>query len=124
MPTILVVDDEPNIRQFLRSALEGAGYEVSEAANGKEAMAQIRRMTFDLAIIDLVMPEQDGLETLRILKREFPVLRTIVISGFFAGSELDRHFRMAELLGARACLAKPLSVQIVLETVRMILDAP
>ena len=70
------------------------------------------------------MREQDGLETLRILKREFPALRTIVISGFFAGPELTKHFRMAELLGARASLAKPLSVQIVLDTVRMVLDAP
>ena len=123
MPSILVVDDEPAIRQFLRSALEEAGYEVSEAANGKEAMAQIRRVTFDLAIIDLVMPEQDGLETLRDLKREFPALRTIAISGSFGGCELDTHLRIAELLGARASLRKPLSVQILLETVRRVLDA-
>jgi len=124
MASILVVDDAPAIRQFLRSALEGAGYKVSEAANGKEATAQIRQVTFDLAIIDLVMPEQDGLETLRALKRELPAFRTIAISGAFAGPELHAHLRMAELLGARASLPKPLSIQLVLETVSKVLGAP
>src|SRR5258706_118632 len=61
MPSILVADDEDGIRQFLRRVLESAGYEVSEASNGREAMAQVRQRTFDLAIIDLVMPEQEGL---------------------------------------------------------------
>jgi len=77
-------------------------------------------MIFDLAIIDFVMPEQDGRETLRALKRELPALRTIAIPGSFAGSERNRYLSMAARLGASVSLPKPLSVRIVLETVRTV----
>ena len=61
---ILVADDEPGVRSFLRKVLEGAGYEVMEAANGKEALQKVRAGGVDMLITDLVMPEQEGIETI------------------------------------------------------------
>ncbi|HYM11104.1 MAG TPA: response regulator, partial [Bryobacterales bacterium] len=92
-----------------------------EATNGKEAMEQIRRTAFDLAIMDIIMPEQDGIETIRTLKTEQPGLKVIVISGAFSGSDLAIYLRTGELLGATASLQKPVSAPAVLETVRRVL---
>ena len=65
MPSILVVDDEADVRHFLRLVLERAGYEVLEASNGKEAIEEIRRKTLNLVITALFMPVQEGFETIR-----------------------------------------------------------
>jgi two-component system, cell cycle sensor histidine kinase and response regulator CckA len=108
---ILVVDDEPGIRKFLRNLLTGAGYQVLEAANGKEAMLQVKTAPVDLAIMDLVMPEQEGLETIQAFRRTMPQLKIIAISGQFAGALL----RAAERLGAHASLPKPIQPQELLD---------
>ena len=72
MPSILVVDDEDQIRQLLRETFEQAGYHVTEARDGKEALQQYRLAPADLVIMDILMPDQDGLETTATLRREFP----------------------------------------------------
>jgi len=123
MASILIADDEAGIRQFLRIVLEGGGHRVWEASNGKEAAALNRRAKLDLAIIDLVMPEQEGLETIQALKREHPGLRIIAMSGAFAGVQLSAMLRIAQMLGANASLTKPFSADTVLETVLGVLDS-
>jgi CheY-like chemotaxis protein len=102
--TILVVDDEPAIRNFLRKVLADASYHVLEADNGIEAVRQVETSEVDLVITDLAMPKQEGIETIRILRRTRPRLRIIAMSGVFAGPLLQA----AELLGAQATLAKPI----------------
>ena len=72
MPSVLVVDDENQIRRLVRETLEQAGYHVTEARDGTEALQQYRLAPADLVIIDILMPNQDGLETTVALRREFP----------------------------------------------------
>jgi CheY-like chemotaxis protein len=100
---ILVVDDEPGVRHSLRKFLTGAGYEVLEAANGIEAVEQVRLSAVDVVLLDLVMPEREGLETLRIFRKEHPGLKVIAMSGQFPDL-----LRAAELLGAVASMPKPI----------------
>jgi PAS domain S-box-containing protein len=102
---ILVVDDEAGVRGFLCRALREAGYEVTEAADGKQALRQALAGGVDLVITDLVMPEQEGIETIRALRRDMPGVRIIAISGAFDG----RFLETARILGADAVLSKPVS---------------
>jgi PAS domain S-box-containing protein len=110
--TILVVDDEAGVRNFLRKVLTGVSYNVLEAENGKQAVNQIETSEVDLLIIDLAMPEQEGIETIRILRQVRPGLRIIAMSGEFAGQ-----LRVAEYLGAQASLSKPIRPDELLEAV-------
>ena len=114
---ILVADDEAGVRHFLRAVLEDGGYEVSEAADGKQALQQARAGHLDLVITDLVMPEQEGIETIQALRREMPGVGIIAISGAFGGQFL----KTAQLLGADAVLSKPVSTELLLATVAEVL---
>jgi PAS domain S-box-containing protein len=100
---ILVTDDDAAVRAFLRVVLEGGGYQVTEAADGKQALEAVRAGRVDLVITDLVMPEQEGIETIRTLRKEVPGMGIIAISGAFNG----RFLRTARMLGADVALAKP-----------------
>jgi PAS domain S-box-containing protein len=116
---VVVADDEAGVRSFLRMALEHGGYEVTEAADGKQALKQALVQQVDLVITDLVMPEQEGIETIQALRRVVPGVKIIAISGAFHGQFL----RTAQLLGADAVLTKPLSVELLLTTVSEVLKA-
>jgi hypothetical protein len=101
---ILVVDDEPESRHFLRKVLTGASYQVLEAENGREAVRQIETSSIDLVIMDLAMAEQEGIETIQVLLRVRPQLKVIAVSASFAGLLLQ----VGEQLGAVASFAKPI----------------
>jgi CheY-like chemotaxis protein len=103
--TILVVDDEESVRGFFQQVLAGAGFEVVVARDGAEALKKARERRFDLLLTDLVMPEQEGLEIIRILRKERPDLKVVAVSGAFGGTFL----KTAQLLGANATLLKPVS---------------
>ena len=115
---ILVVDDEEGVRSYLRMVLEEAGYAVSEAADGKEALQQALQEPPALVITDLVMPEQEGIETIRALRRSLPHLAIVAISGAFGGQFLNT----AKILGADAILDKPLRADALLAKVSEILS--
>jgi DNA-binding NtrC family response regulator len=115
MATILIIDDEEIIRILLRSALEAEGYEVTEAANGREGLELYRQRPTDLVITDIVMPELNGLDMLLELTREFLHAKVIAISG--AGEEKNV-LDVAKLLGARQTLQKPFSMPRLLDAVR------
>src|SRR3569832_2810743 len=76
MPRILIADDEPNIREVISSALERAGFGVATARNGSEALQQVRRGPIDLIVLDIGMPEMDGLEVCRQIRKtsDVPIL--------------------------------------------------
>jgi DNA-binding response OmpR family regulator len=114
---ILVADDEAGVRGFLRKVLERGGYGVAEAAGGKQALQQARAEPVDLVITDLVMPEQEGIETILALRQEMPGIGIIAISGRFEGPYL----KMAASLGADAVLAKPVSAELLLAKVAEVL---
>ena len=119
MATILIIDDEEIIRVLLRSALEAEGYEVTEAANGREGLELYRQRPTDLVITDIVMPELNGLDMLLELTHEFLHAKVIAISG--AGEEKNV-LDVAKLLGARQTFQKPFSIPHLLDAVRYELE--
>ena len=100
---ILVVDDEPQIRSMLRESLTRAGFDVSEASDGKEAIEILRKSSFDVVVADILMPEKDGLEVIMYLQRESPLTKCVAMS-----SPSNRVFlQSAQLLGATRVVEKP-----------------
>ncbi|MDY6986788.1 MAG: response regulator [Thermodesulfobacteriota bacterium] len=106
MARILVIDDETQIRAMLRRTLERAGYEVVEAPDGKEGMRLFHEKPADLVITDLIMPEMEGIQTIVELKRDFPAVKIIAISG---GGLMpaDSCLEAAKPLGAIHAFRKP-----------------
>jgi CheY-like chemotaxis protein len=116
--TVLIVDDEDSVRRFLRHALTSAGYAVLEASNGRQALLQLTvSPAVELVITDLVMPEQEGLETIRELRALRPQLKIIAISGALDGSLLQA----VETFGAIKSLPKPIDRDKLLDAVRQAL---
>jgi CheY-like chemotaxis protein len=108
MASVLVVDDEPAIRELLRLILERDGHAVTEAANGRKAMRALREAAVDLVITDIIMPEQEGMETISEIRRLWPDIKIIAMSG--GGRRLSMDFLpMAERLGADLTIEKPFS---------------
>jgi len=81
MARILIIDDESQIRSMLRLMLERVGYEVDEAPDGLEGIRQYREDPADLIITDLIMPNKDGIGMIIDLKKEFPKVKIIAMSG-------------------------------------------
>src|SRR5512134_1606078 len=107
MATILIIDDEEPIRALLRTTLEAAGHEVTEAANGRIGLERYRHRPTDLVITDILMPELNGLDMLLELTREFLHAKVIAISGARGEQNV---LDVAKLLGARRTLQKPFSM--------------
>ena len=121
MKHIMVVDDDEAIRNLLKTILEREGYEVSAAADGKEAIRLFRRNPSDLIITDIIMPQQEGLKTISDLRREHPAVRIIAISGggqYGLGEYLD----VATALGADQTFAKPFDRLELVKAVRKLLS--
>ena len=118
MPSILVVDDEAQIRRLIHETLEQAGYHVTEARDGKEALQQYRLAPADLVIMDILMPDQDGLETTVALRREFPNVKIIAITGGSDMIGILTFLDVAKMLGAHSMLQKPFDMKTLLDTVQ------
>jgi CheY-like chemotaxis protein len=118
MSSILVVDDEDQVRRLICETLERAGYHVTKARDGKEALHQYRLAPADLVIMDLLMPDQDGLETTVALQREFPDVKIIVISGGSDMIGILNCLDVAKMLGAHRTLQKPFEMKTLLEAVQ------
>jgi len=117
MPSVLVVDDQDQVRQLIREALEQAGYEVEEARDGKEGLERYRARSADLVIMDILMPDQDGLEGIMRLRREFPNSRVIAMTGGSEAIGVVNFLDVAKMLGARRTLQKPFELKVLLDTV-------
>ena len=114
--TILIVDDEPRIRDFVRMNLELEHYHVVEASNGLEALDQLREHLPDLVVLDVMMPEMDGFETLRSI-REVSTVPVIMLT--VRQNEQDRIHGLD--LGADDYIAKPFSPRELLSRIRALL---
>lgn len=121
MAKILIIDDEEQVRLYLRTILEPEGHEVVEAGNGKIGLQLYREEPADLIITDIFMPEKEGLETIMELRRDYPEVKIIVISGGGNRANLDV-LPMARRFGALRTLAKPFTRQDMLSAVRDALD--
>jgi DNA-binding response OmpR family regulator len=100
----LVIDDDEAMRLALAGTLKASGYDVATAADGAAGLVQYRSAPADLVIVDLYMPGKEGLETLVQLRREFPNVVVIAMSG---NRNLGLMLRAAERLGAVQTIAKP-----------------
>jgi DNA-binding response OmpR family regulator len=108
------VDDEEPIRRLLSYILQDEGYEVLSCGDGSAAEQIALEKHVDLVITDLVMPGQEGLETIQALRKKRPELKIVAISGAFDGTFL----RAAKLMGACITLRKPLTPDEVVKAVR------
>ncbi len=116
---ILVVDDEPDIRDVVRLTLESEGYEVHEAADGEEALEQIRRMNPHLILLDFKMPQMDGPQVCRTLKKDL-LLQHLPIIMLTSKTEVSDKVEGIES-GADDYLTKPFDPHELLARVRMVL---
>jgi CheY-like chemotaxis protein len=123
MPSVLIVDDEAQIRQLIRTTFEEAGYRVSEASNGKEALAQYRLAPTDVVITDILMPDQDGLECITTLRRESPNVKIIAITGDSNMIGVLDFLDVAKMLGADGTLQKPFEMKALVEAAESALHA-
>jgi CheY-like chemotaxis protein len=119
---ILLVEDEDLVRDFLAQLLTDAGYEVTEAANGQIAMLKMSEVGADLAIIDMLMPVMEGAETIFALRRFYPNLKIIAVSGGGLSSA-EGHLLIARALGSQKILTKPLISTELLEAIRELIGA-
>jgi DNA-binding response OmpR family regulator len=104
--SVLIVDDDTELRTCLRVGLQKAGMTVDEAEDGDLALEMLEAKSFDWVITDIVMPNQDGIQLIRKLRQARPTIRIVAISGGGIGAA-DNYLRMARLLGANHVLEKP-----------------
>ena len=105
MAKILVVDDETQIQGLLKRLLEGLGHLVITADNGSVGLKLLLQEQFDLVITDIFMPEKEGLETIMEIRRDFPTVKVIAMSG--GDSSGCDYLPLTKPLGANGCLNKP-----------------
>ncbi|MEA2116492.1 MAG: response regulator [Thermodesulfobacteriota bacterium] len=117
---ILVIDDDEQMLVLLQQAMQWAGFEVMAAENGRKGQQLFEEQPADLIITDLIMPEQEGLETIRSLKQGYPKVKIIAISG---GGRIgpEAYLPAAMELGADRIFAKPFDVKELISAVRELL---
>jgi two-component system chemotaxis response regulator CheY len=119
---VLIVDDATLVRAYYRQALERAGYAVDEAMNGVEGLEKVLMQPFDLAIVDVNMPQMDGMTFIRTLRsKELPTsaIPTLVTSTEAA----DKDVAAARVAGANYYLTKPISQERLIEHVVLMCGA-
>lgn len=116
--SILVVDDEENARIGLSKILSKEGYRVEVASDGKEAIDRLKKLQFDLVITDMRMPQMDGFEVLREIKKMDTDIGVIMITAF---GEVDSYFE-AMNLGAFEYINKPVKVDELKKVISKVLE--
>ena len=120
MSKILIVEDDPDIRELLRFNLEKAGYTIFLAEDGEKALTLARKHSPDIVLLDLMLPGMDGLEVCRTLKKDPELQRIPIIMVTAKGEEMDRVVGLE--LGADDYVVKPFSLREVVLRIRKILD--
>jgi DNA-binding NtrC family response regulator len=121
--SILLIDDDEQLRSMLRRALMRAGYDVQEAGNGRQALARLAETPVQAIVTDIIMPDMEGIELILQLRRTRPELPILAMS---AGGRIgpDSYLYLAERSGATRTIAKPFSIGPFLELVREVLPPP
>ncbi|HEY0837615.1 MAG TPA: response regulator [Azospirillum sp.] len=110
MTKVLVIDDEDIVRLTLCQMLEAAGYEVTEASDGRKGVAMQAGDPADIVLTDILMPGQEGIETIVQLRQLTPGVKVIAISGGARVNNVDL-LEVARAMGADAVLAKPFTMR-------------
>jgi DNA-binding response OmpR family regulator len=117
MPRILVIEDEPDIQAVLRFALEKDGHQVTLAGNGGDGLQELRRAAYDLVLLDLMLPDRDGLEVCRIIRSDPGLTATPVIMVTAKGEETDVVVGLG--LGADDYVTKPFRTKELLARIKV-----
>lgn len=116
MARIVVMDDDEQVRELLQDILQANNHEVMVAEDGAQGMIKCREFQPDLVITDIVMPEQEGIETISKLRQEYPDLKVIAVSG---GGQVapETYLKIAECMGANRTLPKPFKRKDILDAI-------
>ena len=120
MATILVIDDNAEIREVIREILEDEGHQVVEADGGITGLQAFERSGFDLVITDIIMQGKEGLETIQTIRQRSPAQRILAISGGGRAGK-DDYLAVAAVMGATATLAKPFKPTALVKAVNEVL---
>jgi DNA-binding NtrC family response regulator len=118
MKKILIVDDDAELRSTLSEILKGAGYHIDEASSGKEAIEKMASKDFDIALLDLMMPKMNGIETLTELKKITQKTKVIMITAFATVENAVDAIKK----GASDCISKPFRIEELLTTIRRVIE--
>jgi DNA-binding response OmpR family regulator len=121
--SVLVIDDEAGVRTLALRVLRAAGFSAYEAADGDAGIRILEQTPVDLAIIDIIMPNKEGVETIMEIKTRWPLLKVIAVSG---GGRIgpDTFLSLASGMGADATMKKPLNFKALVEQVGKLLTIP
>ncbi|HXP77172.1 MAG TPA: response regulator [Stellaceae bacterium] len=117
---ILLVDDDAAVRDSIAMVLEGAGFQVDQADQGATGMRLLREHEPDLVITDILMPQKEGIETIREIRTMLPQTPIVAISG--SAEPRADYLKMAQTFGASAVLAKPFDPMVLLDLVNRLLS--
>jgi DNA-binding NtrC family response regulator len=115
---ILVVDDEDALRSVLSNELSGAGYDVATASDGEAAISTVQNKKFDLVLLDIKMPKMDGFEVLKYIKKGYPQVKVIMLTGF---ADLKNAIE-SKKHGAEDFVSKPYDLVDLLTTIERVLS--
>lgn len=121
MPGILIVEDDKDLREMLKTSLGKRKYLVLEASNGKEAISKFKPSVTDLVITDLIMPDEDGLKVIMKIREIKPEIKVIAISGGGKAGP-GNYLNLARALGADEVFSKPFSVSDLMAKIESMLD--
>lgn len=123
MRDVLVIDDNDDFRSLLKMALETEGFAVEVAPNGEQGLAMLAKKPAQVMITDIFMPGKEGIETIAEVRRQFPAVRIIAMSGRPSATNFDPLAIAAEL-GASKTLRKPFDLDELIEAVKMLCAGP
>jgi DNA-binding response OmpR family regulator len=121
MQRVLIIDDETLVRETLRDALESEGYTVFEASDGMQGVEIFDSLSSDAAIVDMLMPDKEGIETIVELRKRNPSLKIVAMSGGGATNQME-FLEIARKVGADRTLRKPIDIALLLETMDALFD--
>jgi len=113
---VLLVDDEINLMEAMQKILTLEGYQVSTAASGRQALEITRSEPFHIIFLDVNMPDLNGLDTYKELRKSRPDIPVVMITGY--GRSLKPIIEEAQQLGVKACIDKPFRIRQILESIR------
>lgn len=122
MALLMIVDDDPMIREMLTQAFINENYDVIDAPDGKTALKKFRTENVDVVITDIIMPDMEGIETIRELRKIKPDAKIIAFSGGGSISP-EGYLKIASSMGAQYTFQKPISIKELSEAVKDLLDS-
>jgi DNA-binding response OmpR family regulator len=116
---VCVIDDDARLRQALCAVLQAAGFRTIEAEDGEIGLQRAKAEKPAIALVDIVMPNREGIETIQLLKEAFPQMPVVAMSGHHtAGKE---YLTWAKEIGADDCLAKPFAPSLLIDCINRLL---